>query len=368
MYVLSDFYNNKNHVCHIRKLLSSGNQSWLKQYNATAGKDDIPVSLAVTNTSNPDIFITGYGTGDITTVKYDTLGNLVWFTNYDCSNKGVDIATKMVMDSNCKIYITGSNCNGTYEDVKTIKYCACAPAKPGAISGSSAVLCAGSSYFFSIPTVAGATSYTWTLPNGWSIAGSSTGNTFNIVAGLSGVITVTANNAICSSIPQSLPITVHPLPFVNLGPDVIVSGGVTINVPGTGLKYLWSPGGSNISSLMVITTGTYSVTVTNISTGCSASDTIFVKVTSTATVETNNQYEILVSPNPTEGLINILCRGGATSIVEVITIEGRVVLEDKTFVKDSEPRTLNISNLASGIYYVRISGIDFTKTLYIVKQ
>jgi hypothetical protein len=64
------------------------------------------------------------------------------------------------------------------------------PAQPSAISGNT-TLCGGSANSYSISTVAGATSYTWTLPMGWT--GGSTSNTMNATAGsTSGDITVTS--------------------------------------------------------------------------------------------------------------------------------------------------------------------------------
>jgi hypothetical protein len=77
-----------------------------------------------------------------------------------------------------------------------------APNQPGAITGAD-TLCKGSSAIYSIAPVAGATSYTWTLPSGWS--GSSTTNSITITTGNAGAgyITVTADNLCGSSPPDS---------------------------------------------------------------------------------------------------------------------------------------------------------------------
>jgi hypothetical protein len=72
------------------------------------------------------------------------------------------------------------------------------PQTPGGINGVTQ-LCADSAAVFSIGPVPGATSYSWSLPAGWS--GSSSSNSINAVAGLSsGNITITAINA-CGSSP-----------------------------------------------------------------------------------------------------------------------------------------------------------------------
>jgi hypothetical protein len=67
-----------------------------------------------------------------------------------------------------------------------------APVQPGAISGPNPV-CEGATTTYSISPVAGATSYTWTLPIGWS--GSSSSTSINVTTtATSGIISVTANN------------------------------------------------------------------------------------------------------------------------------------------------------------------------------
>jgi hypothetical protein len=80
------------------------------------------------------------------------------------------------------------------------------PAQPGAISGNTNVT-AGSSQTYSIGAVSGATSYTWTLPSGWT--GSSTSTSITTTAGSAGgAITVKANNSCGSSSASSLTVTV----------------------------------------------------------------------------------------------------------------------------------------------------------------
>lgn len=80
------------------------------------------------------------------------------------------------------------------------------PAQPGAISGSTSVP-AGSSQTYSIAAVSGATSYTWTLPSGWS--GSSTSTSITTTVGSTGgTISVRANNTCGSGTARSLNVTV----------------------------------------------------------------------------------------------------------------------------------------------------------------
>ena len=93
----------------------------------------------------------------------------------------------------------------------TIVVSACpTTAQPGLITGNTAI-CSGTSNTYSISPVALATSYTWTLPGGWSGTSSTTSITTTSSA-TSGNISVTANVSCGSSVPQTLAITVTSIP------------------------------------------------------------------------------------------------------------------------------------------------------------
>ncbi|MBK9672542.1 MAG: T9SS type A sorting domain-containing protein [Bacteroidetes bacterium] len=87
--------------------------------------------------------------------------------------------------------------------VSLIKYCN-APAQPGVISGNTSI-CVGSTQTYSIAPVPGATSYTWTLPNG--LTGTSSSNSITVASNQSqGWVTiyVSANNGSCLSSQRAL--------------------------------------------------------------------------------------------------------------------------------------------------------------------
>jgi hypothetical protein len=104
-----------------------------------------------------------------------------------------------------------------------------APAQPGAISGTTSI-CAGSGVqTYSITAVSGATSYTWSLPSGWS--GSSASTSISATPGSSaqsGNISVTANNSSGSSAARTLAITVNSVP----NQPGTISGTTAVNAGG----------------------------------------------------------------------------------------------------------------------------------------
>jgi len=107
------------------------------------------------------------------------------------------------------------------------------PAQPGSITGSTSV-CQGSSQTYSIEAVSGATSYTWTLPSGWS--GSSTTTSITATAGASGgTISVTANSSCGTSTSRTLSVSVTAIP----SQPGAISGETNVT---TGQSYTYSIG------------------------------------------------------------------------------------------------------------------------------
>ena len=166
------------------------------------------------------------------------------------------------------------------------------PAAPGTISGSTSP-CQGASTSYSITNVAGATSYTWTTPTGWT--GSSTTAALTVTPGVtSGNIRVTANNACGASTTASTiivsPITIPAVPGTISGSATpCQAGSATYSiaaVPGAS-AYIWSlpsgwTGSSSTTSLTVSTgtsTGNIAVQATN-TCGTSAATTLLVTPTS----------------------------------------------------------------------------------------
>jgi len=145
------------------------------------------------------------------------------------------------------------------------------PPTPGTISGNTKI-CPGSTNTYSITPVNGATSYTWTLPAGWS--GSSTTNSITATAGNSGTISVTANNSYGSSAAQTLNVT---LITINTS---VTQAGSTLTADATGVGYQWldcngyTPlAGQTFQCFTATAPGSYAVIVTQ--DGCSDTSSCF---------------------------------------------------------------------------------------------
>jgi hypothetical protein len=165
------------------------------------------------------------------------------------------------------------------------------PAPPTAITGPT-ILCQGAMDTYTATTMIGASSYTWSLPGGWT--GTATGNSITANTGASGTISVTATYTCGMSAPTTLSVTISPAPTVaisSIAPNVICSGAsVNINVTGSAQTFTREPGsltGSSPISDAPTANTVYTLTGTD-SLGCisvnTATAAVVVKETPTVTV------------------------------------------------------------------------------------
>ncbi len=130
------------------------------------------------------------------------------------------------------------------------------PASAGMITGPSSVCQGSAGAVYSVPAIANAATYTWTLPSGGSIvAGAGTNTiTVNFSAGAtSGNISVSGTNSCGMGTSSALAVTVQPAPAA---PVITASGSTTVCVPSTvtlsfspqaGVQYQWRKDGALIA-------------------------------------------------------------------------------------------------------------------------
>lgn len=163
------------------------------------------------------------------------------------------------------------------------------PATPAGVVGST-VVCPSTSYTYSVSPVSGATSYVWTLPNGWT--GSSTSNSITTTTGTSsGTISVAARNTCGTSATRTLSVTVNAIPATPTaisGNTSVAAGSTNIysTTPVSGAtSYVWTlpngwTGSSTTSSITTVAGtngGTISVAARN-ACGTSSARTLAVTV------------------------------------------------------------------------------------------
>jgi hypothetical protein len=305
----------------VSKLSTAGAFVWAKNFDTNAGSFGYGISLD----GSGNIFTTGYfygacdfdpsastsnltsaGNEDVYISKLDASGNFVSVRQLGGVN--TDYGYGITVDASNNIYTTGSfqglcdfdpsastfnitSYGGTNEDAFVHKMAACsgAPATPGAISGSISV-CVGSTQIYTIAPVATATSYTWTLPGGWT--GSSTTNTISVTVGASsGSVSVIAGNSCGTSAASNLSVTVTSSPATPgaiSGSISVCSGSsktYSVAAVAGATAYTWSlpAGWTGASTTTIInvtvgaTSGNVSVTANN-ACGSSAIQTLSVTV------------------------------------------------------------------------------------------
>src|ERR1035437_8789917 len=226
---------------------------------------------------------------------------------------------------NGNITVTAGNSCGTSSPRSISVTVTAVPATPGAISGT-ATQCGGlTGQIYSITAVTGATTYTWTVPTGWSVTGGAGTTSITVTtgsAGQNGNITVTAGNICGTSSASSLSVTVRPTPTATISGTTAVCQNATVpNITFTNPQTLpititYNINGSNQSTINVgaSTTanvgaptnaaGTYAYNLVSVvyQTGPVCSNTI----TGTATV-TINPIPTPTLPSSAPG--NVSCQG-----------------------------------------------------------
>ncbi|MFN6946227.1 MAG: glycosyl hydrolase family 8, partial [Cytophagaceae bacterium] len=201
------------------------------------------------------------------------------------------------------------------------------PAQPGTMTGNGTVCSGATGVAYSVPAVAGATSYTWTLPTGATIASGNNTNSITVNFGTSGGdISVRAVNACGESAARTRAITVNPVPAQpgNItGNGTVCSGatGVAYSVPtvagATG--YTWTlPAGATIAS------GNNSNSIT-VNFGTSGGD-ISVRAVNACGESIARTRSITVNPIPVQpGVIagnGTVCSGAVGVVYSIATVNG----------------------------------------------
>lgn len=255
---------------------------------------------------------------------------------------------------------TGSNTYTALTGPFTIDACSGIPVIPGHVSGDTAA-CIGQTLTFSVPAAANTTSYTWTLPTGWSA--SSVTNTLSVVSGInSGWITVVANGPGGTSSPQSLFVSV-----VALDTSVTFSGS-TLTAVISGASYRWMncttgnlvPGAQG-QSFTPLVNGVYALIISR--DGCtdtSACHTVWV----TGIPRESSGNSLSVNPNPSGGIINL---AGIPFIeeLEILNAVGEAVIR---LSRQQTPLSIDLSGFTPGIYHLRVKSPEGISTHKIVKM
>jgi hypothetical protein len=110
----------------------------------------------------------------------------------------------------------------------------------------STILCDNSISSYSIATLPGTMSYTWSVPNGWNVTG--TTNSITVINGSnSGSISVIAANSCGTATSFPITVTVNPLPTITVNSGSVCAGQNFTLIPSGAASYTFSSGSAIVS-------------------------------------------------------------------------------------------------------------------------
>ena len=162
---------------------------------------------------------------------------------------------------------------------------------------------------------------------------------------------------------------------VNANPTVtavsslsLICNGQTASLTASGAStYSWNTSATtSVVAVSPSVTTSYTVTGTNTN-SCSASVVITQSVSACTGLNNTVASTIgtVVYPNPNNGLFTIELNNGSVKTIEVMDLTGRIVLANTS---SNDKIDFNISNLANGVYYVRVQSNNSVEVIKIVKQ
>jgi hypothetical protein len=163
-------------------------------------------------------------------------------------------------------------------------------------------------------------------------------------------------------------ITVYTAPIVTLtafDPICLQDGAITLS---GGLPAGGEYTGTDVSAGTFTPTSAGSATVTYSYTDlnqCSSAATQSILVNDCASIEENNLLNVTVSPNPASDVI-VISTDAQDAHFTVFTEEGKTALTTRAIKNGSA--TINVSQLASGIYFIKINAHSGTETHKVIKH
>jgi len=265
--------------------------------------------------------------------------------------------------------LRGGLCPGTYA-VTVTDANGCSQSTVITIGGSplfvdvtNATTCIGACDGSSTASVSGGTApYTFQ----WS-DGATTATVSGLCAGIYGLVVYDAAGAFATDtavITQAVP----PACSISGAAPLCGSGAsVTMCASTTGTNFLWN-NGATTACIIVSTSGTYGVTVTNVN-GCTSYCSVVIS--SCRMDESGATNNMALYPNPTTGntMLEVNAASNGTAVLRLIDVTGKLFnTKTVTLTKGLNAVDLNVSDYADGIYLLQIVSDDNVQTLRLIKQ
>ncbi len=120
----------------IEKLSPSGLRQWVQQYSGPSGKDAFSMALFISDSGN--VYVTGcvnastIDSNNIITLKYNSLGALLWSAEYNGPGSSNDIGTDLTVNDIGTVFV----CGGTYNSSSKTDFVTLCYASNGSLTWS----------------------------------------------------------------------------------------------------------------------------------------------------------------------------------------------------------------------------------------
>jgi uncharacterized repeat protein (TIGR03803 family) len=326
---------------------SGNNYKDMRDFDDTDGNSGAGALLVVDSLLYGMTQVGGTGAGNIFSI--DTSGKV--FTNIiDFNGTNANFPSGSLILSNGIFYGTtyqgGGLDKGVVFSTNTCKL---------AVSiDSENVACYGGSTGSAIAILAGGTSpytYQWT-------DGAGTDDTASALTSGTYSVTVTDTRGCLATAYTSItqPATALTATHDSVDDNGTCNGVAAVTVSG-GIKpytYLWKTGGQVADTIKNQCAGTYSVTVTDTN-DCTLTTSVIINSSSGVNIISSNSSNINIYPEPTNGyfIIEGITQG---QVIELYDYTGQKL--SSVIVADNATMHFNISDKASGIYFIKIKNID----------
>jgi hypothetical protein len=333
-------------------IVQTGFDAVISCTSACAGPPSAPTSTDVTICS---------GNSATLASSSSTAGTIQWYSSSTATNyiaQGTVFVTP-VLNNSTTYYVKDSTACGispvTAVNVTVI------PSPTLTAVASNSALCSGNSVTL---TASGMDTYTWSTSSNNAVIVETPSTTTNYtVVGTSTACNVTQN--------QILTVNVNQTPTVTLSAAVsticVLNGSIALNGQPSGGVYSGVAVTGSLLSIANAGTFTPMYSYTNTLNGCSNSATTQVIVANCTGVDEAGMSStgLKVYPNPNSGTFMIESGNVMNKTIQVMDVTGRIVLTEQT---DKDRVLVDITNLANGMYQVRVlsdKGVDMIK---VVKQ
>lgn len=165
-----------------------------------------------------------------------------------------------------------------------------------------------------------------------------------------------ASDGTCESPRTPAVVTINTPPVINIGPPTIniISGQtVTLDAGAGYTSYVWS-NGPVTQTMTTGLAGFYYVTVTD-NNNCVGSDSITISV-SIGVTDYSIDKSFMIYPNPTSGIFNVKVNdAGAKFELKITDALGRVITTDKHTENTIYTKSFDLTNQASGVYFITLT-------------